>query len=61
MIGNKIKQLNKEMNNALAPMKKTLENDLQKLNRAQAEWNVATARDYPFFLYKPETVRALLD
>ncbi len=61
MIGNKIKQLNKEMTKALAPMKKRLENDLQKLNRAKAEWDVATARDYPFFLYKPETVRALLD
>ncbi|VAX19423.1 hypothetical protein MNBD_NITROSPINAE03-656 [hydrothermal vent metagenome] len=60
-IGIRISKLNKEMSAILAPAKKRLLAKRKSLKRKQEERQVAQARDYPYFYYKPENIASLLD
>jgi len=61
ILGPRIAELNREMSVALAPFRKKLEKLLAALESKEKERRAAQARDYPYFLYEPERIAALLD
>ncbi|MGK7344678.1 MAG: hypothetical protein ACNS63_02575 [Candidatus Nitrospinota bacterium M3_3B_026] len=60
-LGKNINRLNSEMGRLLAPERRRLEEELAGLSSLQAQRRAVLARDYPFFLYRPERVYGLLD
>jgi predicted nuclease with TOPRIM domain len=60
IIGTRIAELNKEMAALLAPERLKLKEQLDALKQKANEWEVASARDYPCFLYTPDQILDLI-
>ncbi len=60
LLGGMIADINNRMSALLAPVIKELKEELKTLEPKEREHQVAHARDYPYFLFTPEQVAALL-
>ncbi|MBI5815230.1 MAG: hypothetical protein HZB29_06425 [Nitrospinae bacterium] len=52
-IGRRIKEINSALSAMQEPARKALAGELEHLTSLEKQWQAATARDYPFFIFDP--------